>query len=71
MPSFLYRGHLTFRIATIGAVRIGLDKFANREAIRCLLRGDGDVLTHCRSPSSTRDAPELSPSDRQRVCRFS
>jgi hypothetical protein len=26
--------HLTFRIATIGAVRIGLDEFADSEAIR-------------------------------------
>jgi hypothetical protein len=26
--------HLTFRIATIGAVRIGLDEFADCEAIR-------------------------------------
>jgi hypothetical protein len=26
--------HLTFRIATIGAVRVGLDEFADRKAVR-------------------------------------
>src|ERR1700758_4302262 len=50
--------HLALRIATIGAVRIGFYEFANRETIRCLLRGDGGVLTHCWSPFSTRDTAE-------------
>jgi len=50
--------HSGIRIATIGAVRIGFDELANRETIRCLLRGDAGVLTHCWSPSSTRDTAE-------------
>jgi hypothetical protein len=29
--------HLTFRIATIGTVRVGLDEFADCEAIRGFL----------------------------------
>jgi hypothetical protein len=39
-------GHLTFRIATIGAVRIGLDEFADGEAIRCFAGGNGSVFGH-------------------------
>src|SRR6202022_5130133 len=38
--------HLTFRIAAIGAVRIGLDELADGEAIRGFLGGDGDVFAH-------------------------
>ena len=38
--------HLTFRIASIGAVRIDLDEFPNSEAIRGFRGGDGDVLAH-------------------------
>jgi hypothetical protein len=60
-----------FRIATIGAVRIGLDELANREAIRCLLRGDGGVPTHSWPPFRPETRPNFSPIDRQRVCRFS
>ena len=29
--------HLTLRIATVGAVRVGLNEFANRESIRGLI----------------------------------
>ena len=42
--------HLAFRIAPIGAVRVGLDEFSDREAIRGFAGRDGDVLAHERSP---------------------
>jgi hypothetical protein len=38
--------HLTFRIATIGAVCVGFDQLTNGEAIRGFARGDGDVFAH-------------------------
>ena len=38
--------HLTLRIATIGAMGVGLDEFPNREAIRGFVGRDADVLTH-------------------------
>jgi hypothetical protein len=38
--------HLTFRIATIGAVCVGFDEFADREAVCGLIGGGGDVLAH-------------------------
>jgi hypothetical protein len=40
------QSHLAFGIATICAVRIGLDELPDGEAIRGLLRRDGDVLAH-------------------------
>jgi hypothetical protein len=40
------KGHLTFRIATISAVCIGLDELPDREAVRGFARGDRDVLAH-------------------------
>jgi hypothetical protein len=36
--------HLTFRIATIGAVRVGLNDFPDRETIRGFLRRDSNVF---------------------------
>src|SRR5579864_5032912 len=38
--------HLTCRIATIGAVCIGLDKLPDGESIRSVAGGDGCVLYH-------------------------
>src|SRR4029077_13361992 len=38
--------HLAFRIATIGAVRVGFDELSNSEAVRRLAGRDGDVLAH-------------------------
>ena len=38
--------HLTFRIATIGAVCVGFDELPDSEAIRGLIRENGDVLAH-------------------------
>src|ERR1700740_110324 len=38
--------HLTLRVATIGAVRVGLDEFADREAIGGFRGRDCDVLAH-------------------------
>src|SRR5882757_9002584 len=38
--------HLTFCIAAIGAVRVGLDEFPDREAIRDFFRGDASVFSH-------------------------
>src|SRR5882757_7842419 len=38
--------HLTFCIAAIGAVRVGLDEFPDREAIRGFFRGDASVFSH-------------------------
>ncbi len=38
--------HLTFRIATIGAVCVGFDELPDSEAIRGFLGGDRDVLAH-------------------------
>jgi hypothetical protein len=38
--------HLTFRIATIGAVGVGLDELPDREAIRGFLGGDAKVFAH-------------------------
>jgi hypothetical protein len=40
--------HLTFRIATIGAVCVGFDQLTDGEAIRGFARGDGDVFAHLR-----------------------
>jgi hypothetical protein len=39
-------GHLTLRVATIGAVCVGLDKLSDGEAIRCFTGGNGGVLAH-------------------------
>ena len=36
--------HLTLCIATVGAMRVGLDQLPDREAIRCFTGRDGDVL---------------------------
>jgi hypothetical protein len=36
--------HLADRIATIGAMRIGLDEFADREAVRRFRGGDSSML---------------------------
>src|SRR4029077_20275205 len=38
--------HLTFRIATIGAVRIGLDEFTHSGAIRGFAGGGGSLLSN-------------------------
>ena len=38
--------HLTFRIATIGAMCIGLDELPDSEAIRGLVGGEGNVFAH-------------------------
>jgi hypothetical protein len=38
--------HLTSCVATIGAVRVGLDEFPDGEAVRGFLGGDGNVLAH-------------------------
>jgi hypothetical protein len=38
--------HLTFRIAAIGAMCVGLDEFPDREAIRCFFGGNASVFTH-------------------------
>ena len=38
--------HLAFRIATIGAMRVGLDELSNSEAVRRLAGRDGQVLAH-------------------------
>ncbi len=38
--------HLAFRIAAIGAMRVGLNELPDCEAIRGLERGDGSVFTH-------------------------
>ena len=47
--------HLTFRIATIGAVRVGLDELPDGEAIRGLGGRDGDVLAHEWGSRETQD----------------
>jgi hypothetical protein len=39
-------GHLTLRVAPVGAMRVGLDEFPNSEAICGFLRGDANVLAH-------------------------
>src|ERR1700756_3800034 len=48
------KSHLTFRIATISAVCIGLNQFADGEPIRGFAGGDRDVLAHSWSPCSIR-----------------
>jgi hypothetical protein len=50
------QSHLAFRIATIGAVGVGLDEFADGEAVRGFLGGNGDVFVHQRSPQASRMA---------------
>src|SRR4029077_10536080 len=40
------QSHLAFRIAAIGATGVGLDQFANGEAIRSFSGGDGNVFAH-------------------------
>jgi hypothetical protein len=37
---------LAFCIAAVGAVRVGFDEFADREAIRSFFRGDASVFGH-------------------------
>jgi len=39
-------GHLTFRIATVGAVCVGLDELTDREAVGGFTWGDGDMFAH-------------------------
>jgi hypothetical protein len=41
---FRKHGHLTFRVSAIGAVRVGLDQLAYREAISGFIKGDGIVF---------------------------
>src|SRR3984893_5317638 len=50
--------HLAFRIAAIGAMRVGLNELPDREAIGGLDRGEGSVFTHevTRSPYDSRMA---------------
>src|SRR5260370_35858778 len=38
--------HLTLRVATVSAVRVGLDEFPDREAIGSFLRRDSNGLSH-------------------------
>jgi hypothetical protein len=38
--------HLTFRIATIGAMCVGLDELSDRETSRCFFWGDANVFAH-------------------------
>jgi hypothetical protein len=38
--------HLTLRVAPIGAMRVGLDEFPDREAICGFLGGDTNVFAH-------------------------
>jgi hypothetical protein len=38
--------HLTLRVAPVGAMRVGLDKFADSESISGFLRGDTHVFAH-------------------------
>src|SRR5580700_8968200 len=40
------KSHVTFRIATISAVGVGLDELPDREAVRGFAGGDRDVLAH-------------------------
>src|ERR1700730_11907053 len=48
--------HLAFRIAAIGAMRVGLDELPDREAIGGFGRGEGSVFTHMRSAYDSRMA---------------
>jgi hypothetical protein len=52
-------GHLTLGVAAIRAVCIALDELSDREAIRGLVRGDGDVLAHAdaKLPPGVRRVP--------------
>ena len=47
--------HLAFRIASIGAARVGFDEFANREAIRSFLGRDRDAFAHELSSLGLKD----------------
>jgi hypothetical protein len=38
--------HLTFRVATIGAMHVGLDELPDSEAIRGFVGGEGNVFAH-------------------------
>ena len=40
--------HLTFRIATIGAVSVGFDELPDREAVRCFAGRDGRLFASLR-----------------------
>src|SRR6266853_5159818 len=46
MCVFGEESHLTFCIATIRAVRVGLHQLPNGETVRRFVRRDGDVLAH-------------------------
>src|SRR4029077_14935753 len=48
--------HLALRIATIGAVGVGLDELPDGEAVRCFLGRNGAVLAHRCSPQASRMA---------------
>ena len=56
--------HLAFRIATIGAVCVGF-KLPDREAVRGLIGGDGDMLAPEWSPCSVRSRAQ----EYSRECR--
>src|SRR6201981_2837428 len=43
---FCKESPLTLRVATVGAVRVGLDKLPDREAVGSLLRRDSNVFAH-------------------------
>ena len=49
--------HLTFRIATIGAVRAGFNEFSDRETIRRFGGRDPQVLAHKRVSLGLKDGP--------------
>ncbi len=44
--------HLPVLIATIGAIRVGLDEVPDGEAVRGLIGGDRNMLAHDWSPCS-------------------
>jgi hypothetical protein len=49
--------HLAFRISTIGAMRVGFNKFSDRETIRRFGGRDPQVLAHDRISLGLKDGP--------------
>src|SRR6266853_821302 len=60
-------GHLTVRIATIGAMRVGLNELSDRETISGFFGRDRQVLTHGTASLKTRVWREFRATPRSRI----
>jgi hypothetical protein len=68
---FSEKRHLTFRIATIGAVRLDLDEFPDCETIRGFDGGNGNVFAHELVSVSAGQGAFIQERGLERDCSFS